>query len=88
MELDGYSKYYIQNSDHYLIPKAIFVELYEEMANFRKESNESREVIDKAIQTLEEGIAFCKNDSQGSFDVCNIVIAREQYILDILKKVE
>lgn len=54
MELDDYSKYYIQNSDHYLIPKAIFVELYEEMANFRKESNESREVIDKAIQTLEE----------------------------------
>ena len=88
MELEDYSEYYIQGSDHYLIPKAIFVELYEEMANFREEAKESKETIDKAIQVLAEGIAFCKNDSQESFDICNIAIAREQHILDILKKVE
>lgn len=40
MKLEDYSEYYIQGSDHYLIPKAIFIELYEEMANFREEKRE------------------------------------------------
>ncbi len=40
MKLEEYSKYYIQGSDHYLIPKDIFVELYKEMLNFRKETFE------------------------------------------------
>ena len=47
MKLEDYNEYYIQGSDHYLIPKAAFIELYEEMNNFRKESRENKEVIDK-----------------------------------------
>ena len=64
------------------------VSLERQLEKLQQENQKMKEVIDKAIQSLEEGIAFCKNDSQGSFDVCNIAIAREQYILDILKKVE
>lgn len=88
MKLEDYNEYYIQGSDHYLIPKAAFIELYEEMNNFRKESRENKEVIDKAIKELEKGINFCKNDSQEVFGVCNMAILREQSILDILKEVE
>lgn len=47
-----------------------------------------KEVIDKAIKRLEEGITFCKNDSKGVYDKCNIAIKREQNILDILKRAD
>lgn len=46
-----------------------------------------KEVIDKAIETLEKGITFCENDSQGIYDKCNIAISREKKVLDILKEV-
>lgn len=46
-----------------------------------------KEVIDKAIETLEKGITFCENDSQGIYDKCNIAINREKKVLDILKEV-
>ena len=44
-----------------------------------------KEAIDKAIETLEKGITFCENDSQGIYDKCNIAINREKKVLDILK---
>ena len=37
MQLEDYSKYYIQGSDHYLIPKDEFVELFNEMINWKQE---------------------------------------------------
>ena len=46
-----------------------------------------KEVIDKAIETLEKGIIFCENDSQGIYNKCNITINREKKVLDILKEV-
>ena len=53
-----------------------------------QENKQLKEVIDKAIKKLEQGITFCQNDSQGVYDKCNIAIKREQNILDILKEVE
>lgn len=50
MNLEDYFKYYIQGSDHYLIPKDIFIELFNEMVNWRDESQRQKEVIDKAIE--------------------------------------
>ena len=47
-----------------------------------------KEVIQKAINKLEDGISFCKKDSQGLYDRCNSAILREQRILDILKEVK
>ena len=38
MNKEDYSKYYIQGSDHYLIPKDIFKELFNEMINWKEES--------------------------------------------------
>ena len=40
MTKEDYSKYYIQGSDHYLIPKDIFNELFDEMGNWREEAKE------------------------------------------------
>ena len=41
--------------------------------------------INKAITVLEEGIEFCKNDSQGIYDKCNMAIKREEKVIAILK---
>ena len=52
MGREDYLKYYIQGSDHYLIPKDIFDELFNEMNNWKKETQKQKEVIDKAISQL------------------------------------
>lgn len=50
MKIEDYNKYYIQGSDHYLIPKDVFKELFNEMINWKEESQKQKEVIDKAIE--------------------------------------
>lgn len=55
MKIEDYFKYYIQGSDHYLIPKDVFIELFNEMINWREESQKQKEVIDKAIDFIENG---------------------------------
>ena len=52
MNLEDYFKYYIQGSDHYLIPKDVFKELFDEMSNWKDESKQLKEVIDKAIEYI------------------------------------
>ncbi|MDD7592556.1 MAG: hypothetical protein PUJ92_06160 [Bacilli bacterium] len=53
MTKEDYFKYYIQGSDHYLIPKDVFKELFNEMVNWKEESQKKKEAIDKAIETLD-----------------------------------
>ena len=53
MNLEDYNEYYIQGSDHYLIPKDVFIELFSEMENWKEESQKKKEAIDKAIETLD-----------------------------------
>ncbi len=53
MKIEDYDKYYINCSDHYLIPKDEFVELFDEMVNWREESEQLKKVIDKAIEIIE-----------------------------------
>lgn len=50
MKLEDYSKYYIQGSDHYLIPKNDFIELYNKMIYWKEESIELKEKIKKLSQ--------------------------------------
>ena len=38
MNKEDYNKYYIQGSDHYLIPKDVFKELFNEMVNWKEEA--------------------------------------------------
>ena len=52
MNKEDYNKFYIQGSDHYLIPKDVFDELFDEMENWREESQRQKEVIDKATNEL------------------------------------
>ena len=53
MKIEDYSKYYIQGSDHYLIPKDVFDELFEEMESWKEDTQKYKEVIDKAIEYIE-----------------------------------
>ena len=47
MKIEDYNEYYVQGSDHYLIPKDVFKELFNEMINWKEESNKQKEVIYK-----------------------------------------
>ena len=40
MNKEDYNKFYIQGSDHYLIPKDVFDELFDEMENWKEENQE------------------------------------------------
>ena len=46
MKIEDYNEYYIQGSDHYLIPKDIFNELFNEMSNWREEAKELKEQLE------------------------------------------
>ena len=52
MKMEDYSKYYIQGSDHYLIPKYVFKELFDEMSNWRDESKQLKEVIEEVREYI------------------------------------
>ena len=54
MKLEDYFKYYIQGSDHYLIPKDVFKELFDEMSNWRDESKQLKEVIEEVREYIEK----------------------------------
>lgn len=76
MTREDYSKYYIQGSDHYLIPKDIFDELFTEIENWKKEARKSEEVIDKAIAYIQETDCVTWDNSS------------HEDLLNILKEVE
>ena len=42
MNKENYNEYYIQNSNHYLIPKDVFMELFNEMINWKEESKKAK----------------------------------------------
>lgn len=80
MKIEDYNEYYIQGSDHYLIPKDVFKELFNEMINWKEESQKKKEAIDKAIEYIEKFIPI---------DEDTILMRERQrdYLLDILKEV-
>lgn len=52
MKIENYNEYYIQGSDHYLIPKDVFKELFNEMINWKEESKKQKEINQKAIEYI------------------------------------
>ena len=46
MTKEDYFKYYIQGSDHYLIPKDVFDELFNEMENWKEEVKELKKQLE------------------------------------------
>lgn len=47
MNKEDYFKYYIQGSDHYLIPKDVFDELFDEMENWKEEAKELKKQLEE-----------------------------------------
>ena len=84
MNKEDYNEYYIQGSDHYLIPKDVFKELFNEMINWKEESQRQKEVIDKAVEFIKS--SQCKYDG---WEITNQLYENEiKQLLDILKEVE
>ena len=84
MNKEDYFKYYIQGSDHYLIPKDVFDELFGEMENWKQDTNKYKEVIDKAIELLGNYKHYSTPDEKQNSDNEDLV----NNALDILKEVE
>lgn len=89
MTREDYSKYYIQGSDHYLIPKDIFDELFTEMDNWKKESQKQKEVIDKVIELIGKHY-FKQSDDYYDYFTEGVCLQDGDYqeLEDILKEVE
>lgn len=51
MNKEDYFKYYIQGSDHYLIPKDVFIELFSEMENWKEEAKELKKQLEELKST-------------------------------------
>ena len=68
MKIEDYNEYYIQGSDHYLIPKGAFMELFNEMINWKKENKilkENAENNDKVVDKVNwENMLLKKENKQ------------------------
>ena len=60
MKIEDYNEYYIQGSDHYLIPKDIFKELFNEMVNWREESKQLKDNWNKLKEIVKSQSGFKK----------------------------
>lgn len=79
MKLEDYNEYYIQGSDHYLIPKDVFTELFNEMINWKEESKKQKEVIDKANKELNEEFKIPYQDLT-DININNLIVERNTLI--------
>ena len=70
MNKEDYFKYYMQGSDHYLIPKDEFKELFNEMSNWREEAKELKKQLEEYQQELEKADSITQscifNGKEGS----------------------
>ena len=51
MNKEDYNNFYIQGSDHYLIPKDVFIELFNEMSNWKEEAKELKKQLEELKST-------------------------------------
>lgn len=59
MKIEDYNEYYIQGTDHYLIPKDNFEELFNEMVNWKEESQNLKKQLEA---TKEVALKHLKNE--------------------------
>ena len=85
MNKEDYFKYYIQGSDHYLIPRDIFEELFDEMSNWREEVKESKEKYLNAVADYETTM-FEKEQLNSLVNSCQEEIRRLKKQNDSLKQ--
>lgn len=85
MTKEDYIQYYIQGSDHYLIPKDIFDELYNEMNNWKQDTQKYKEVIEKVSSQIK---LYGKYNGEKCTRGFSVMTADFNKLLDILKEVE
>ena len=96
MNKEDYFKYYIQGSDHYLIPKDVFIELFSEMENWREDTQKYEEVIEKIKMRISARIKKYQQKidneidmgSRGDYFKICIYEEKIKFLKDILKEVE
>lgn len=71
MKIDDYSEYYIQGSDHYLIPKDVFLELFNEMINWREEARKLENQLEVGEQQYNDLVEEY-NETKGVLDEISI----------------
>ena len=76
MKIEDYNKYYIQGSDHYLIPKDVFKELFNEMINWKEESKQLKEKVNK-LEILIENLKLGVTLNQEEEDLLDEILFRE-----------
>ena len=76
MKIEDYFKYYIQGSDHYLIPKDVFKELFNEMINWKEESKKQKEKVNK-LEILIENLKLGVTLNQEEEDLLDEILFRE-----------
>ena len=86
MKIEDYNEYYIQNSNHYLIPKDVFIELFEELENWKEESKilrENAENNDKVVDKVNwENMLLKKENKQLQEELeCTIGIVEHNRII-------
>lgn len=84
MKIEDYNKYYIQGSDHYLIPKDIFNELFDEMSNWKEDTKKYKEVIDKAIKCIDYSTKYRNSADIYQFvDIESEILEPLKFILEL-----
>ena len=82
MKIEDYNKYYIQNSNHYLIPKDVFMELFNEMINWKEENKilrENAENNDKVVDNVNwENMLLKKKYENAVADYESVMFEKEQ----------
>ena len=87
MNLEDYNKYYIQGSDHYLIPKDVFEELFDEMSNWRDESQKQKEAIDRILSETKETRNILNNNRDDNMLSKSCLLSYLEIVEDLLKEV-
>ena len=85
MSKEDYGKYYIQGSDHYLIPKDVFDELFDEMESWKEDTQKYKEVIDKLSSQIK---LYGKYNGEKCTRGFSMMTADFNKLLDILKGVK
>lgn len=90
MKMEDYNEYYIQGSDHYLIPKDVFKELFNEMINWKEESqmnnNDYRREEFEKRRNYKGAISMCEGYDCPIFMNCLLEIKKLQQENKILKE--
>ncbi len=87
MKIEDYNEYYIQGSDHYLISKDVFMELFNEMINWKEESKKQKEVIDRILNETKETRNILNNNRDDNMLSKSCLLSYLEIVEDLLKEV-